>query len=246
MIISASVTRLTRLAAMHLETLLYMLLQSDKALPPLGPIPDFKSLAEHARQEAVPNEWITIPPRTISLGLDDPETDAGADRYFGWDNEKPRRQVKVKGFEANARALTNEDYARFLHQTDRRDAPATWVISDESGEEVSPEGGLDRTVNGTRPYMNGNSERLTDAYLQGKSIRTVYGVIPLKYTLDWPVMASYDELSACARWMGGRIPTVEEAHSIYEYADLVRTEEADGVQARTISAVNGQVCQSMI
>ena len=90
--------------------------------------------------------------------------------------------------------------------------------------------------------MSGHSQPLTDAYLKGKSVRTVYGPVPLKYALDWPVFASYNELAGCAKWMNGRIPTAEEARSIYYYVDRVKSkEEAEKVQTRTISAVNGHL-----
>ena len=83
------------------------------------------------------------------------------------------------------------------------------------------------------------SAQLTNEYLEGKSIRTVYGLVPLKFALDWPVFASYNELSACAAWMGGRIPTVEEARSIYKYADELKVQEAERYRGITVPAVNG-------
>lgn len=81
--------------------------------------------------------------------------------------------------------------------------------------------------------------RLTNAYLEGKSVRTVYGLIPLKYALDWPVVASYDELAGCATWMGGRIPTVEETRSIYSHVDGLKRKEAERHLGSTVPAVNG-------
>lgn len=72
-------------------------------------------------------------------------------------------------------------------------------------------------------------------------MRTVYGPVPLKFALHWPVFASYDELSGCATWMGGRIPTVEEARSIYDYVDRLKMEEAEQHLGKTVPAVNGYV-----
>ena len=70
---------------MHLETLLYMMLQSDKTLPPPeAPRPDFAALARRARAARVENEWFDIPAREISLGLDDPEDVPTFDGHFGW------------------------------------------------------------------------------------------------------------------------------------------------------------------
>jgi hypothetical protein len=70
---------------MHLETLLYMLLQSDNRLdPPRTVKPNFKEDAEKAANEAIPNEWFSIPEQTITVGLEDPEDNSGPDNHFGW------------------------------------------------------------------------------------------------------------------------------------------------------------------
>jgi hypothetical protein len=63
--------------------------------------------------------------------------------------------------------------------------------------------------------------------------------VPLKLALDWPVSASYDELAGCAAYMGGRIPTVEEARSIYSYTDSLKKKELSQNLEKTIPAVNG-------
>lgn len=67
----------------------------------------------------------------------------------------------------------------------------------------------------------------------------MYGLVPLKYALDWPVFASYDELAGCAAWMGGRIPTFEEAKSIYEYVNAQKRAQAENKLGKTVPAVNG-------
>jgi hypothetical protein len=69
---------------MHLETLLYMLLQSDKTRPPTVLVPDFERDAKRAQAARVPNEWFEIPEQTITIGLDDPEDNSGPDHHFGW------------------------------------------------------------------------------------------------------------------------------------------------------------------
>lgn len=70
---------------MHLETLLYMLVQSDRTLPPPRTItPNFERDAEIAAKESVPNEWFTIPDQHITVGLEDPEDNSGPDNHFGW------------------------------------------------------------------------------------------------------------------------------------------------------------------
>lgn len=224
---------------MHLETLLYMLVQSDKALPPPGAAPDFASLSKKARMEKLPNDWFHIPALNLNLGMDDPENGSDPSRYFGWDNEKPQRRVAVQPFEAKARPITNEDFAHYLEQTQQSNMPAMWTVSEgESGSfPIEIEGNKPTQSNGF--YMNGHTEPVTEAYLNGKSVKTVYGPVPLKYALDWPMMASYNELLGCAKWMGGRIPSFEEAQSIYTHVRLSKAKAVDLVQTRTILAVNG-------
>ena len=224
---------------MHLETLLYMLLQSNKTLPPPGAVPDFEALAKQAERSAVPNEWIEVPSSTLSVGLNDLENDLEPDRYFGWDNEKPKREVEVPAFEAKARPITNEDYARYLDQTHQGKLPASWASSPHKFGSASTNGAPGEHPNANGVYVNGRSERLTNAYLNGKSVKTVYGPVPLGYALHWPVFASFDELSGCAKWMNGRIPTADEARSIYNYVDRTKAKEGQSVLSRKISAVNG-------
>jgi len=224
---------------MHLETLLYMLLQSDKTLPPTEETPDFEAEARQAASARVPNEWFHIPEQRITLGLDDPEDNTGGDLHFGWDNEKPSRTVLVPAFKAQAQPITNGDYARYLEYTECSRIPASWA------EKQSQTNG---NINGhTNGHGNGKSDDiirsvpLTKQYLEGKSVRTVYGLVPLCHALDWPVFASYDELAGCAKWMDGRIPTFEEARSIYSHVDGLRIEEAEQHLGKTVPAVNGHL-----
>lgn len=71
--------------AMHFETLLYMMLQSDKTKPPpRGALPNFEGMAEAARKARVPNEWHAVPEQEITIGIDDPEDGTDPDVPFGW------------------------------------------------------------------------------------------------------------------------------------------------------------------
>lgn len=71
--------------AMHLETLLYMLLQSEKTLaPPSTMKPNFERLAEKAKAVRVPNEWFHVPAQEITIGMDDPEDATESSGPFGW------------------------------------------------------------------------------------------------------------------------------------------------------------------
>jgi len=230
--------------AMHLETLLYMLVQSERVVPPPGVVkPDFEALAKTSTANAVENQWFTVPDADIEIGLGDPQKDATTTRYFGWDNEKPPRSAHVRSFHAKARPITNGEYAKYLVETGKSALPASWTEHPYSNDEVASKGKRDSVLNGHQNGAkgtngtNGTSPRLTDC----KYVRTVYGAVPLRYALDWPVMASYDELAGCAQWMGGRIPTMEEARSMYSYVDSLNAPDVEQSLGNTIPAVNGYV-----
>lgn len=95
---------------MHLETLLYMMLQSDKTQPPPNTYtPDWERLAEEARAARVPNKWFDVPAQEIIIGIDEPDDATDLSLNYGWDNEKPRRRAKVHAFQAQGRAITNDE-----------------------------------------------------------------------------------------------------------------------------------------
>jgi formylglycine-generating enzyme required for sulfatase activity len=226
--------------AMHLETFLYMLLQSERVLPPPGQaLPDFKFLAATAYHNRVANKWHRVPASIVTLGLDDPENDFGPDRFFGWDNERPSRKSAVTELEAQARPISNGEYARFLERSGFELLPASWSVSGTTGTWTGANGVLSKShQNGYANHLR--SEEPSEGFVHGKFVRTVYGPVPLEYALDWPVMASYDELAAFAKWSNGRIPTLEEARSIYSYVNATRKEAAKKPSS-LISAVNGFV-----
>ncbi|PKS08845.1 hypothetical protein jhhlp_003455 [Lomentospora prolificans] len=224
---------------MHFETLLYMMLQSDRTQPPPNaPRPDFEGLAKAARLARVPNEWHDVPEQTITIGMDDPENGTDPDCHFGWDNEKPARQETVHAFQAKGRAITNEEYAMYLYENNLDSVPASWVRVIEQNVPVNGE----LETNGSKGGQFVSSGTAPAGFVQNFAVRTVYGLIPLEYALDWPVFASYDELSGCAAWMGGRIPTFEEARSLYTYTERSnKTEKAEQTLGKTVPAVNGHL-----
>ena len=191
---------------MHLETFLYMLLQSEKTLPPLVDRPDFEGIFYQARQEAKPNEWFSIPEQIISVGLDDSDENSVPKDSFGWDNEKPSRTVAMHAFEAQGRPITNGEYAKYLQANNLRKMPASWILTHENDNYPIPQA------------VNGSSGHATKDFMSNFAVRTVFGPVPLEFAQDWPLFASYDELSEYAEWTGCRIPTFEEAKSIYNYS----------------------------
>ncbi len=215
---------------MHMETLLYMLIQSDKTLPPPGTMkPDFEQLAAQAKRDAVDNQWFDVPKQDVVIGLNDPDNGEGQERYFGWDVETPPYTAHVHAFKAKARPITNGEYAQYLMATGKHAIPASWTQLPSSNGTNGVNG-----VNGH--HMNGDAGLHT--FAAGKAVRTIYGPVPLKYALDWPIAASYDELDGCANYMGGRIPTLEEVRSIYAYSDDLKKTEASNASSRMIPAVN--------
>jgi formylglycine-generating enzyme required for sulfatase activity len=224
--------------AMHLETLLYMLLQSEKVELPTGVVvPDFKALSDFSERTAVDNQWFTVPDSDITIGLDDTSEASSGTEYFGWDNEKPQRSLHVQSFRAKARPITNGEYAEYMAKTGKTTVPASWREATASDQKNGVSGKRDSVVNGD---SHGLSDLARDL-AEDKYIRTVYGNIPLRYALNWPVMASYDELASCAQWMGGRVPTMEEARSIYNFVEHRKTQKFDKALGHTIPAVNGHL-----
>ncbi|KAI2473086.1 C-type lectin protein [Annulohypoxylon bovei var. microspora] len=230
---------------MHLETLLYMMLQSDKTIPPPhAKRPNFEALAQDAHAARVSNDWFDIPEQNITIGLDDPDEVLNSNKHFGWDNEKPSRRVHVHNFQAKGRPITNEEYALYMYNTKTIKTPTSWAVEDPThtnGVNGHVNGQANGHTNGHTNGINGQ-QAVPPSFLEGKAVRTVYGLVPLKYALDWPVFASYDELTGCAAWLGGRIPTFEEAQSIYTYVDNMKgKEEAERKLGKTVPAVNAHL-----
>ncbi|KAG7406486.1 Ergothioneine biosynthesis protein 1 [Fusarium oxysporum f. sp. rapae] len=61
------------------------------------------------------------------------------------------------------------------------------------------------------------------------SIKTVWGPLPLSQALDWPVMASFDEVERYAQWVGARLATLHELRSIHEHVKRRRKAPASKV-----------------
>ncbi|KAF3911734.1 hypothetical protein AA313_de0205244 [Arthrobotrys entomopaga] len=212
--------------AMHLETLLYMLLQHDLTVPPAGvPTPDF-----HAQFlfDSTSNEkqdgWMDIEGRKVILGTDDHEAEGG---FFTWDNERPCIESSISSFQAFSRPITNGEYATYLEAIQSKELPKSWTVDgrNHSTDTIAEEDGGDSTPSA----------------FKGLFVKTVFGPVPLVYAQFWPVIASYDELSGCAAWMGGRLPTREELQVIYDHTEVVKK----GLEAKKLSAmidaVNGHL-----
>ena len=111
--------------AMHAETLLYMLLQSEDTIPPSYPL----SLPESSIPLAAAS-WLQVPATELSLGLNDVEGSSEGG-FFGWDNEKPIRTVSVPSFEIQSRPISNLEYLTYLKANrrngDKLRCPKSWT-----------------------------------------------------------------------------------------------------------------------
>lgn len=116
--------------AMHLETLLYMLVQSPNIHPPRG-----VSVSSWTIQETLSSApSCTIDTGTVSIGHDDIERLDKSDEAlesgtgFGWDNESPQRQVSVDRFSIQSRPVTNGEYLLYLKENGLANRlPASWI-----------------------------------------------------------------------------------------------------------------------
>ncbi|KAK9383774.1 uncharacterized protein V2V93DRAFT_362701 [Kockiozyma suomiensis] len=108
--------------AMHLETLLYMLVQSSKTCqPPVAMRLD--SRAENTKYRST--KILDLSP-TVAIGMD--EIESAQDSRYGWDNERPKRQIITHSssrIEVSRKLITNGEYWQFLRATNR-ELPASW------------------------------------------------------------------------------------------------------------------------
>ncbi|KAI9485402.1 MAG: hypothetical protein EXX96DRAFT_544974 [Benjaminiella poitrasii] len=186
--------------AMHLETLLYMLVQSPNIVSPKNvSLPNWKLLLRKNNNDSstVPLAPLSEAPfmkmsaGTIVMGHDDREAsdlDVKKKRLeLGWDNENPKREVYVDSFEIQSRPVTNGEYHVFLQETKNESIPASW--SKKDGQIF---------------------------------VKTVFGLCPLSYAQHWPVQTSYNEAEAYAIHKHARLPSEFE---IYRFRAL--TSEMD-------------------
>ncbi|KAH9819961.1 histidine-specific methyltransferase [Melampsora americana] len=188
--------------AMHLETLLYMLVQmpSLNILPTFSP-PDWRSLSRQwelesetestGKEELIEySEATTLLVGHDDLDRDDENLDFCEDHQFGWDNEHPARSEVVGPFKLSPKPISNLDYLAYVLEDlphglglDEKVVPASWNYT-----------------------FNSDSKSSQDDI----QIRTVYGLVPFSVGKHWPVQASGRQLAAYARRCGGRLPTANE------------------------------------
>ncbi|KAF9977950.1 hypothetical protein BGZ73_004390 [Actinomortierella ambigua] len=178
--------------AMHLETLLYMLVQSPNTKPPPSIHAPWMSESGSKKpigepQALAPATWISITPSELSpemltLGQDDDESrdltihgKDDLDSPLGWDNEAPRIQLTEssmpKPYRIHSRQVTNGEYLRYLREASllhsQSTLPASWIF--KSKDEIY--------------------------------VRSVYGPVPMHAAYNWPVCCSQVEAKGYVRWL---------------------------------------------
>ncbi|BFZ56604.1 hypothetical protein PYCC9005_003651 [Savitreella phatthalungensis] len=153
--------------AMHAETLLYMLLQSNNTLPPPGVHND--NPMQHA-EPLKSTSWIDMPATTFSVGMNDVEG-SSTGTFFGWDNEKPARQVSVAPFSIASRPVTNAEYKKYLlsQPEKQQTVPCSWTAD---GKVKTVFGAVDLDRAGNWPVMASYDELEAYAHWAGARLPT--------------------------------------------------------------------------
>ncbi|KAI8987005.1 hypothetical protein BDB01DRAFT_719898 [Pilobolus umbonatus] len=197
--------------AMHLETILYMLIQSPRTLSPKGvSVPGWKLALD--KKQPLPKllplssaRKLKVFTGLVSLGhYDHEKMDLSAkykhDVEFGWDNEHPVRQVAVRAFEIDSRPITNGEYYTYMKERNISNIPASWSV----------ENGI-------------------------TYIRTVFGFCPLEFAQHWPVQVSFEEANAYAKSKNCRLPTEPE---LIRFRDCVKTQTKEQIKTPNIGFHN--------
>jgi len=180
--------------ALHAETLLYMLIQSDKTRKPtIHSHPQWDVLSEKWKANMSENKVLELSGGNVVLGHDDLEEEDGVfknekgweNHEFGWDNEHPKHTQVVRPFKIDTLPITNIEYLDYLkskHTLSQDNIPASWKMVAEEEPKV----------------------------------RTLYGPVAMSVAGHWPLMASKVEIEGYCKSKGGRLPTEPELKSLWE------------------------------
>ena len=180
---------------LHAETLLYMLIQragSGTIPPPDFTPPPWESLAQTWNALPKPaSPTVTLGPATVTLGHDDVESE----------DEDPSKKMDVKGHEFG---WDNESPKR---EEEVKEFRISWrpVTNGEFYAFYTNDGKGEVTLPASWVEIDGEIQ-----------VRTLYGPVPMKIALDWPLLTCYDNLSKYATVKGGRLPTEAELRLFYE------------------------------
>ncbi|KAI9183133.1 hypothetical protein H9P43_004050 [Blastocladiella emersonii ATCC 22665] len=113
--------------AMHLETILYMVLQLDPSLVDATTLPPCLRAYPADYPPLPPAASLMVPRGTVVLGR------SPDDGVFGWDNEFPASApLPVGALAVQSRPVSVGEYAAFLRESGRRDlVPSSWKAEGE-------------------------------------------------------------------------------------------------------------------
>ncbi|KAF8928412.1 hypothetical protein BGZ47_001651 [Haplosporangium gracile] len=188
--------------AMHLETIIYMLAQSPKTVPPPSipaPWAVRKSAADDTSSTGAtmspstvsPATWFSINPAQLdkdllSLGHNDLEADDLTDTHkddlktpFGWDNEHPLVTSRPPpAFEIQSRQVTNNEFLGYL-----------------------------QSIGVTSKTLKGNEKTPASWLIRDGGevfVKSVYGPVPLEVSGVWPVSCSNIQATGYASWLSSQ------------------------------------------
>ncbi|KIK69776.1 hypothetical protein GYMLUDRAFT_34174 [Collybiopsis luxurians FD-317 M1] len=181
--------------ALHAETLLYMLLQraGTGTVPPPGfAAPEWNSLVVSWKSlPPLVADTVLLGPATVELGHDDAEAEDDLEEY----------KFQIKDHEYG---WDNEHPKR---QVDVGEFRISWrPVTNGQFYEVF-------RANRDKFSVPPTSWIEEDGEIK---IRTLYGPVSLNVAENWPLIASYDDLSTYATVKGGRIPTEPELRLFYD------------------------------
>ncbi|KAJ2081591.1 hypothetical protein H4R24_002212 [Coemansia sp. RSA 988] len=203
--------------AMHIETLLYMVLQmepGDICAPAICKIP--------ATILTMPREaWLNfVGGHNIVLGnICDNELQLSskplpASHIFGWDNECPPTSVVLKPFRIRTQPITNIEYFDFLKQFGTSDNCVINANNSSTAiglQDLVPKSWVDLSNDTTHAS---SATSITDhiSLATDYGVRTVVGTPSIKKTEAslWPVAVSEIQAESYAKWCGKRLPTEAE------------------------------------
>ncbi|KAJ6497786.1 C-type lectin protein [Mycena sanguinolenta] len=166
----------------HIETLLYMLIQraGTGTLPPTGfavPPWDLLKLQWNATPAST-TESVILGPAKLAMGHDDSEADDfspdlehAEGRTYGWDNESPRRLVKVGQFRASWRPVTNNEFMVFW-RAGKAELPKSWVEEDGEAKVRTVYGPVSMDVAGEWPVLTAYDDLAAYAKSKGGRLPT--------------------------------------------------------------------------
>jgi len=172
---------------MHHETLQYMFQQLDHGLKRAPPTPRRRPLDEADRPAGA--RAVEIPEGEVVLGA------RSGSLPFGWDNEFEAHRVHVSRFAIDALPVTNAEFREFVEAGGYAE-PELWREEDWAWR--------------VRACVHRPHSWRADG--DGFRVRGLFEDVPFDRGARWPVMVSWAEASAYARWRGDRLPTEAEWH----------------------------------